>query len=105
VAPLEAMACGRPVVASDVPGVADLLAGGERAGGVVVPREDPKVLARALGELFDDRALAARLGEAARRRAVERYSLEAVGQVLVATLHKAAPDSFPTPPPKGGQPG
>jgi len=98
VAPLEAMACGRPVVASDAPGVADLLTGGEQAGGLMVRRDDPKALAKALGELFDDRALAARLGEAARRRAVERYSLEAVGWALVATLHRAAPDSFPAPP-------
>ena len=98
VAPLEAMACGRPVVASDVPGVADLLAGGEQAGGLIVPPEDPEALARALGELLDDRAVAARLGEAARRRVVERYSLEAVGRVMAATLHKAAPDSFPAPP-------
>jgi glycosyltransferase involved in cell wall biosynthesis/uncharacterized coiled-coil protein SlyX len=97
VAPMEAMACGRPVVASDVPGAADLLAGGERAGGVVVPREDPGALATALGQLLDDRALAARLGEAARQRVAERYSLEAVGRVLAAALHGAAPDRFPAP--------
>ena len=98
VAPMEAMACGRPVVASDAPGVADLLAGGEQAGGVVVPREDPRALATALGRLLDDRALAVRLGEAARRRAVERYSPESVGLALASALHKAAPDRFPAPP-------
>jgi starch synthase len=95
---MEAMACGRPVVASDVPGVADLLAGGEKVGGLVVPREDPRALATALGRLLDDRALAARLGEAARRRAVEHYSPEVVGRVLAAALHRAAPDHFPAPP-------
>jgi glycosyltransferase involved in cell wall biosynthesis len=95
VTPLEAMACGRPVVASDAPGVADLLAGGEQAGGVVVPRGDPGALATALGRLLDDRALAARLGEAARRRAVERFSPEVIGLELAAVLHRAAPDSFP----------
>jgi starch synthase len=98
VAPLEAMACGRPVVATDAPGVADLLGRGEQASGVVVSREDPKALARALGELLDNRTLAAQLGEAARRRAVERFSLEAVGRVLAATLHGVAPDSFTVPP-------
>jgi glycosyltransferase involved in cell wall biosynthesis len=97
VTPMEAMACGRPVVACDAPGVAELLDGGERAGVVVVPREDPKALAAALGRLLDDRALAARLGEAA-RRAVGRHSPEAVGVTLAATLHKAAPDRFPPPP-------
>lgn len=103
VTPLEAMACGRPVVACDAPGVADLLTGGEQAGGVVVPREDPRALATALGRLLDDRALAVRLGEAARRRAVERYSPEAVGLALAAALHRAAPGRFPAPsgpPPK-----
>ena len=97
VTPLEAMACGRPVVASDALGVADLLAGGEKGGGVVVPREDPGALARALGRLLDDRALAARLGEAARRRVVEGYSPEVVGLKLAAALHRAAPESFPAP--------
>jgi glycosyltransferase involved in cell wall biosynthesis len=97
VTPMEAMACGRPVVACDAPGVADLLTGGEQAGGIVVPREDPRALAAAMGRLLDDRALAARMGEAA-RRAVGRHSPEAVGLALAATLHKAAPDRFPTPP-------
>ena len=98
VAPMEAMACGRPVVASDAHGVSDLLAGGEEAGGVVVPREDPGALARELGRLLDDRALAARLGEAARRRVVERYSPEAVGAMMAVALHRAAPERFPAPP-------
>ena len=97
VAPMEAMACGRPVVASDVPGVADLLAGGEKAGGVVVAREDARALATALGRLLDDRVLAARLGDAARRRVVEHYSPEVVGRVLAAALHGAARDRFPAP--------
>jgi glycosyltransferase involved in cell wall biosynthesis len=98
VAPMEAMACGRPVVACDAPGVTDLLDGRDGAGGLVVPREDPEALATALGRLLDDRALAARLGEMARCRIVERYSLEAVGLMLASALHTAAPDRFPTPP-------
>jgi glycosyltransferase involved in cell wall biosynthesis len=98
VAPMEAMACGRPVVACKAPGVADLLAGGERAGGIMVPRGDSEALATALGRLLDDRALAARLGDAARRRIVEHYSPEAIGSMLASALHTAAPDHFPAPP-------
>jgi len=98
VAPMEAMASGRAVVACDAPGVADLLAGGERSGGVVVPRGKPRDLATALGRLLDDRALATRLGKAARRRMEERYSSEAIGAALLSALHNAAPDHLPPPP-------
>jgi glycosyltransferase involved in cell wall biosynthesis len=79
IAPLEAMACGLPVVAADASGVADLLGDGEEAGGVVVPREDPVALATALGRLLEDPALARQLGSQARRRAQEEFSLAVVG--------------------------
>lgn len=98
VAPMEAMACGRPVVACNAEGVIDLLAGEEEAGGLIVPREDPEALAQALGRLLDDRALAAQLGKTARRRIEECYSPEAIGLVLASALHKVAPDRFSTPP-------
>jgi len=98
VAPMEAMACGRPVVACNAPGVADVLGGGERSGGVVVPLKDARGLAVALGRLLDDRDLAAQLGAAARRLMEECYSPEAIGSTLVSALHTAAPDRFPPPP-------
>jgi glycosyltransferase involved in cell wall biosynthesis len=41
VAALEAMACGRPLVATDVRGIGEILDGGEQAGGLVVPPGDP----------------------------------------------------------------
>ena len=94
VAPMEAMACGRAVVACDAPGVADLLRGGEKAGGIVVARKDAHALAGALGKLLDDRELAWRLGEAARRRIEEGYSPEAIGRGLLGSLHKASPEIF-----------
>lgn len=53
VAPLEAMACGLPVVAADAPGVADIFEKGEASGGVVVPRADATALAIALGRVLD----------------------------------------------------
>jgi glycosyltransferase involved in cell wall biosynthesis len=79
IAPLEAMACGLPVVAADASGVADLLGDGEEAGGVVVPREDPVALATALRRLLEDPTLAHQLGSHARRRAEEEFSLAVVG--------------------------
>jgi glycosyltransferase involved in cell wall biosynthesis len=82
IAALEAMACQRPLVATDVRGVAEMLEGGEEAGGIVVPPGDPVALAGALGRLLDDQALAHTLGIRARRRVEQRFSFEAVGPQL-----------------------
>lgn len=84
VAPIEAMACGLPVVAADAPGVADILEDGEQSGGVVVPRGDAPALARALAGMLDDEARSRRLGERARLRAESCFSLKAVGEQLKA---------------------
>ncbi len=82
VALLEAMACGLPAVASDAPGVADVLPEGEADGGIIVPREAAQELASALLRLLDDPALGDRLGTAARRRIEEEFSLHIVGPRL-----------------------
>ena len=97
VAPMEAMACGRAVVACDAPGVADLIRGGEKAGGIVVGKKAGK-LAKAMGGLLDDRERASRMGESARRRIEENYSPEAIGEQLLRALHEASPKTFPSPP-------
>jgi glycosyltransferase involved in cell wall biosynthesis len=86
VALLEAMACGLPVVATAVPGVDEILAGGEDSGGIVVPPGRPDAIAGALARLVTDASLARTLGTRARRRAAERFSLEAVGAQLATML-------------------
>jgi glycosyltransferase involved in cell wall biosynthesis len=70
-AALEAMAAGRPVVATRVPELAELVTDGET--GCLVPPGDKASLARATRFLLDDAALARRLGDAARRRAEEQF--------------------------------
>jgi glycosyltransferase involved in cell wall biosynthesis len=86
VAPLEAMASGLPVVATDVSGVRDLLPRGETDGGLIVPPENPQALAGALLRLLRDPALARSLGERARRRVEKHFSLQVVGPRLQGFL-------------------
>lgn len=82
VAPIEAMACELPVVATDVPGIADILEGGEASGGFIVPRGDITALALALGNILDREDWSRELGKCARRRAEACFSLQAIGQQM-----------------------
>jgi glycosyltransferase involved in cell wall biosynthesis len=78
IAPLEAMACGVPVVASAVGGQVDSVVHG--VTGVHVPPRDPAALGRALRELVSDPARRARLGAGGAQRARERYGWDRVAQ-------------------------
>ena len=79
---LEAMAAGRPVVATAVGGTPELIEDGQ--SGLLVPRHDPGALADALVRLLDDRTLAERLGEAARRRTETCFAPDASVDRLLA---------------------
>jgi glycosyltransferase involved in cell wall biosynthesis len=76
VACLEAMAHGRPVVATSVGGLRDLVVDGET--GVLVPPGDPAALRSALDRLLADRELRRRLGTAGRERVQRHFSWQAV---------------------------
>jgi glycosyltransferase involved in cell wall biosynthesis len=69
---LEAMALGRPVVASHLHGLAEVITDGET--GFLVPPGNKIELARQTRRLLDDAALARRLGEAGRRRARAHFA-------------------------------
>lgn len=69
---LEALAASVPVVATDVPGMKELLGGG---CGVVVPR-DAGALAGAIAELLSDEARRERMGALGRESVASRFSLE-----------------------------
>jgi glycosyltransferase involved in cell wall biosynthesis len=88
VACLEAMAHGRPVVATAVGGLRDLVIDGET--GLVVPARDPAALRAALERLLGDPELRHRLGEAGRRRAGEGFSWPAVTDLTLAAYAEAA---------------
>jgi glycosyltransferase involved in cell wall biosynthesis len=82
VAPLEAMACGLPVVAADTTGLSDILEKEEGSGGIIVPRGDTTALAGALEKLLVTDGWRAEMGHRARRRVQEAFSLHAVGREL-----------------------
>jgi len=69
---LEAMACGRPVVATDSGGPPEYVSDGKT--GFVVPVGDVAAMAERVGRLLDDPALADALGRAGRLRMVEGFS-------------------------------
>jgi glycosyltransferase involved in cell wall biosynthesis len=79
---LEAAACGRPIVATDVPGCREIARPGINA--VLVPPDDAVALARAIGSLTQDRALRASYGAAGRSLVEREYSAKRVSSEAVA---------------------
>jgi glycosyltransferase involved in cell wall biosynthesis len=79
---VEAMAAGRPVIATNVGGIPEVVVDGET--GVLVPPEDPAALAAAIHSLLADPVLAARMGQAGRRRARELFSAERMAEKTAA---------------------
>jgi glycosyltransferase involved in cell wall biosynthesis len=71
---LEAMAAGRPVIASRVGGMAEVVRDGEN--GLLIPPRDPEALAQALARLLSAPTFAKKLGERARQDVQANYSLE-----------------------------
>ena len=78
---MEAMACGRPLVASNVGGVPEVL--GDQGTGLLVAPEDPAALGGAVSRLLLDPAARVRLGESARRRVVSSFAARTVAARMV----------------------
>jgi glycosyltransferase involved in cell wall biosynthesis len=72
---LEAMSSALPVIATRIPGSTDVLID-PTASGVLVEPDDADGFARAIGSVLTDTDAAARLGEAARRTILDRYSIQ-----------------------------
>ena len=79
---LEAAACGRPIVATDVPGCREIARNGVNA--LLVPPDDPAALATAIERLAKDRDLRMRYGAAGRRLVEEQFSSDRIGRETVA---------------------
>jgi len=73
---LEALSCGLPVVTTDIPGMEEAVR--NHVNGLVVPPGNHEALREGILNLLEDRELADRLGTAARKTAVERFSFDMI---------------------------
>jgi glycosyltransferase involved in cell wall biosynthesis len=76
---MEAMATGKPVIASRIGGLPEIVADGET--GILVPPGEPDELRAAIARLVDDPGLAARMGTAGRARVAAFHASAVVGQI------------------------
>jgi phosphatidylinositol alpha-mannosyltransferase len=83
----RAFACATPVVASDIAGYREVMA---PEAGVAFPAADEQALADAVVSLLEDEPRRQKLGEGARRLAIERYSWDDVARRLAAIYERAA---------------
>ncbi|MFF5446865.1 glycosyltransferase [Streptomyces sp. NPDC012888] len=86
-APLEAMACGRPVLVSDVSGARESLPPGQGRL-CLVPPEQPTPLAKALGELLADPDLLDRLGRQAQQHARTDFDVRRATDAVTGLYHE-----------------
>jgi len=79
---LEAAACGRPIVATDVPGCRAIAREGINA--LLVPRDDAPALAAAIARFAADPDMRARFGAASRQMVEREFSAARIGREIVA---------------------
>jgi len=95
ITPLEAMACGTPVVGSDVGGIKYSVADGFT--GTLVPPHDPDALAASLAKLFSDPGLRKELGRNAIDRVHERFTWNKVTASIAALYEDLLEGRSPEP--------
>jgi glycosyltransferase involved in cell wall biosynthesis len=84
---LEAMAAGRPVIASRVGGTMDIIQNGQT--GLLVDEKDPGQLAQAIIRLLRDREAAEKLGGRAREYAIGKYSWDTIVERTLQVYREA----------------
>jgi glycosyltransferase involved in cell wall biosynthesis/phosphoheptose isomerase len=97
ITPLEAMACGTPVVGSNVGGIKYTVADGKT--GFLVPPKDPDALAARLAEMFQDPAMLKRFRRQAIRRVKKHFTWQRVTRRLADiyenVIAEAQPEAIP----------
>jgi len=87
---LEGMALARPIVATAVGGIPEMLVDGE--SGFLVPPADPAALAAAIAPLLHDPAARVRIGRAGYERLTHRFSLEGFARAMFGAFELAVSD-------------
>lgn len=85
---IEALASGKPVIATNVGGIPELVDDGVH--GLLIPPRRPEAVARSMAAL-EDGALRTRMGEAGRRKAEASYGLEGMFRRTMAFYEECAP--------------
>ena len=93
ITPVEAMACARPVIGSEVGGIKSTVSDG--VTGFLIPSRDPEALAERLARLHRHPDLAQAMGEAGRRRACEHYTWRHVASQLLAVYREVLTETRP----------
>ena len=88
---LEAAACGRALIATDVPGCREIARRGVNA--LLVPADDPLALAEAIETLMKDRDLRTRFGQASRQLVVDEFSSSRIGREIVGLYARLLADA------------
>jgi glycosyltransferase involved in cell wall biosynthesis len=91
---LEAAACGRPLIASDVPGCREIAR--HHINALLVPVDEPEALANAIVTLMNDSDMRARFGRASREIVVSEFSSGRIGSEIVALYARLMTEAPPT---------
>lgn len=89
---VEAMAAGRPCVASDIGGLSEIITDG--IDGLLVPACDPGALAKAVKRLLEDPVLRERIASAGRERALKDFNIEKCVSGTVEVYEKAVSEAY-----------
>jgi glycosyltransferase involved in cell wall biosynthesis len=90
---LEAAACGRPLIASDVPGCREIAR--HNVNALLVPPDDPEALAHAIVTLMNDPEMRIRFGRASRQIVISEFSSARIGRAIVLLYARLLVETAP----------
>ena len=91
---VEAMACGKPIIASEVGGIPDMIG---PDSGIVVPPGDMRALAEAMLRLARDAELRGKMGAAAKERYEKLFSPKVVVPLMIETYRRVIQNAHQIP--------